>query len=280
MSIEHFRTIVVAEIGSNHLGSLGKALHTVTAAARCGVDAVKFQLFRADTLDSRPDVREELRPLEVELRWLPVLARRANREGLLFIISVFDIDLIPQCEGLVDMVKIASGDLTYLSLIRSACKLKVPLILSTGMANSAEIAQAVGVALDSGIQLRDIWLLHCVVNYPAAPSYYSRKTYLKLRDSYPYCRIGLSDHTRTNTVAVCAALDGAHMIERHFGLPPLDGSPDEVVSFTPDEMTRYVDAVRDARYIGNDPREEIGPLPCESDYFATIRRSDLKPLRG
>ena len=273
--------IIVAEIGSNHCGSLRLALDHISAAARCGADAVKFQLFRADTLDSRQAVREKLKPFELPTNWLETLAEKAHESGLKFIVTPFAIDLVDPLKGLVDMVKIASGDLMYHDLIRKACKLEVPVILSTGMSSVGEISTSVWITLAQGIHQSDIYLLDCVVSYPARTSDYRLCDFMDLQMNFPEHPCGISDHTTGVVVPIAAALYKADMLEKHFKIdePYVQMSPDAPVSMKESEFACMVACVHEAHEYKK-TRNKDRPLPCEKEYFATIRRWDGKPLRG
>ena len=268
--------IIVAEIGSNHCGSLDLALEHIHAATSAGADAVKFQLFRAATLDSRPEVQDQLCFYELPLTWLPQLHRTAHDEGLLFICTPFDLGLAQMLKGYVDMVKISAYDLTYHALIKEAAQLEVPVILSTAMATWTEIRATLDGPL---LNYRDIYLLHGTACYPAEIKDANLAAIELMIDMYPWCHVGLSDHTLGSEAAVLAMVLGAEMIEKHFRLDQIADSPDAFHSANPEEFRQMVkDIGRTEDILGSG--EKRGPLPCEMPLFTTCRRTNERPLRG
>lgn len=266
--------IIVAEIGSNHGGDLELALEHISEAARCGADAVKFQLFRAYRLDSRPEVQEKLRPFEMLLEWLPKLHRAAHDEGMKFICTPFDIESAKALRGYVDMVKISAYDLTYQDLVVEAAKLGVPVILSTAMATIEEVVHADALVRD------ETYLLHGVASYPAAAKDYNLLVLNTLKEWCPWSSIGISDHTIGHEVAVGATYLGADMIEKHFRSHNTDPkSPDFYVSSGPGLFRVMVNAVKRIQELLGDG-EKTGPLECEMELFRTCRRTNKKTLRG
>ena len=267
--------IIVAEIGSNHCGSLPLALSHIEEAARSGANAVKFQLFRAETLDSRPEVQANLRPYELPLDWLPRLHRAAHDEGLLFICTPFDLPLAAALRGYVDMVKISAYDLTYHALIEEAAGLGVPIILSTAMGTWEDIHSTIDSHLYGS---RDIYLLHGTACYPTRLRDANLSAMEQMIKVFLQCRVGLSDHTLGSEAAVLAAALGAEMIEKHFALEGVS-SPDAPHSANPYVFQRMVKAVeRTKKILGSGWKK--GPLPCELPLFTTCRRTNEKPLRG
>ena len=270
------KVTVVAEVGSNHLGSLDLALEHVWRAAQCGADAVKFQLFRAHLLDSRPEVQDLLRPLEVPRDWLLPLHTEAHKQGMQFIVTPFDLEACSWLRGLVDQVKISAYDLTYLPLIIAASKLDVPVILSTAMATIAEVQMAVNWS-NAGLPCT---LLHGTAAYPANdPASWNLRAIYTLGKIFPWCGVGLSDHTLGYQAAVMAVTLGAAMIEKHFTLDRENGSPDAVVSFDPPMLGSFIREIRRTEEsLG--AGSKTGPQPCEMPLYLTCRRTKSKPLRG
>lgn len=287
----------IAEIGSNHCGSLDLALAHIRAAKEAGATGVKFQLFRAETLDSRPKVQERLRPYEIPVKrhssktsenWLLPLSSYAHELGLQFGVTPFAVDLVGPLRGLVDFVKISAYDLTYDDLVIEAAKLGVPVVLSTAMAIYEEINHAWALTDKSPSVL-----LHGIAAYPAILMNMKLKA---LDDLACYgCAYGISDHTIGHEAAMLAIALGATWIEKHFRLdcPRQDWqelapginteqfirSLDFRVSATPEQFYEMVVACERARQtLGTG--EKNGPLACEEELYDTCRRSNSKPLRG
>ena len=281
----------IAEVGSNHCGSFDLALAHIRVAKEAGATGVKFQLFRAESLDSRPEVQEKLRPYELPLEWLPLLREESHALGLQFGVPPFAIDLVKPLHGLVDFVKISAYDLTYNALIIEAATLGVPIVLSTAMATTSEVQRAWQTLY--GRSAGKIILLHGTAAYPAQLADANLHALLWLKDrEFPY---GLSDHTTDPEAAMLAVGLGATWIEKHFRIncPPQGfrhmapeineirffQNPDFEVSASPTEFARMISACKRAsQALGTG--EKNGPLPCEMELYTTIRRSNSKPLRG
>lgn len=275
---------IIAEIGSNHLGSFDLAMEHIKMASEVGADGVKFQLFRAERLDSREEVRERLKPFELPVNWLQELKEEANLAGMSFIVTPFDLISAACLSGKVDAVKISAYDLTYTKLVREAAMLRVPIILSTAMASMWEVHKAV-------MDIRAVWprgdltLLHGVAAYPAESMAYDMNTLPLLRSAFgwadPAIKVGISDHTLNHAVPIVAAALGANMLERHFILEKLPGeSPDSAVSSTPRSFRAMVDSIRNIEAMTANHGYKLGPLPVEMPLFKTCRRTDEKELRG
>ena len=266
----------VAEIGSNHMGSLDSAIEHIQVAADVGATGVKFQLFRAATLYAPPV--PDMERFEVPYSWLPVLRREAHLYNLSFSCTPFDIESCKMLTGIVDQVKISAYDLTYHALIREAAKLDVPIVLSTAMAHWDEIALAIYTAriID---QLVHITLLHGTACYPAPYAQLNLRAIQAMKEFYSYFSVGLSDHSMGFRAAPIAVALGATHIEKHFRLLDTpDESPDYVHSATPgifQLMVRHCEQTVD--FLGKDGKD--GPLMCELPLYETCRRTDNQPLR-
>lgn len=252
--------LVVAELSANHRHDLGVAIESIRVAAECGVDAVKFQHFTADGLTvqgDHPDLRvasgslwenRTLYDLYVEAampwEWTNALVEEASKVGISWFSSPFDLVAVDflVANG-VEAIKIASFELVDLPLIRRAAHSGLPLVMSTGMATTAEVDAALSAASEEGNT--DVVLLRCNSTYPASPSEMDLMTILdmKLRWSLP---IGLSDHTTDSISAVVATALGACLIEKHFTLDRSLGGPDAPFSLEPDQLRELVRSVREA----------------------------------
>jgi pseudaminic acid synthase len=243
------RPEIVAELSCNHGGSYQQAQLLVQAAANAGADAVKVQcwdpkrmvLDPAYTLKDGPWKGMKLKDLYDEAHtpwaWIPGLQELAHALNLKFIASVFDTSALAWCIGhKVQRYKIASFELVDTPLIAAVAGTGKPIIMSTGMADSREIANAIYVAGSSGA--RDITILHCVSAYPALPATFDLQRISHWARIFPDCKVGLSDHSTGTAVAVAATVFGATMIEKHFILDRRDGGPDAAFSLEPDELRR------------------------------------------
>jgi sialic acid synthase SpsE len=172
--------LVIAEAGVNHNGDLGRAREMVRAAAEAGADYVKFQAFHAETLVSRRAARAAyqkknagagdqlslLRALELSLDDFAVLAKECRRARVGFLVTPFDGAMAAPLIAMgMDRIKIPSGELTNEPMLRDLARLRLPILLSTGMATKAEVGRALSTLRRAGAQ--DITLLHCTSLYPA-----------------------------------------------------------------------------------------------------------------
>lgn len=268
---------IVAEIGSNHCGSLELAHRHVEEAAGIGCDAVKFQLFRAHTLTADKSKWAEIRRWELPSYWLESLKDWAHEEGLRFYCTPFSLEACEELEGKIDAVKISAYDLTYDVLVRRAAQIGVPVILSTAMATWAEMAQAVEQVCKGHGGPADITLLQGVAQYPCRLEDMNLSALLTMKARSRYCQVGISDHTLGIEAALACVCMGGTMIEKHFKLPWVK-SPDAGHSMEPKQMGILVERVREIEVAMGTGKKE-GPLPCEIELFKTCRRTDEKPLR-
>jgi len=250
---------VICELSGNHNGDLGRALAMIDAAAETGADAIKIQTYTADTITldvDRPEFRIQgglwdgrtLHDLYGEAQtpyeWHPALFEQATKRGVILFSSPFDETAVDLLSGLdAPAYKIASFEAVDLPLIRYAAARGRPLIISTGMANEAEIAAARDAALAGGAG--GVILLHCVSSYPASFADANLRTVPDMAARFG-CPVGLSDHTPGTAASVAAVALGACVIEKHFTLARADGGPDAAFSLEPAEFAALVRDCRDA----------------------------------
>jgi N-acetylneuraminate synthase len=250
-------TYVIAEISANHNGSLERTKELIARAAEVGADAVKLQTYTADTMTIRHDgpgfvvtegpwkgrhLHELYDKAHMPWEWHAPLFERAREIGIALFSTPFDSSAINLLEKLkAPAYKIASFELTDLRLIAEVARTGKPVIISTGMANRDEIADAVRQAQEA--HAKGVALLHCVSGYPSLPKESNLRTIDNLADSFGVVA-GLSDHTLGSAVSVAAAALGASIIEKHFTLNRADGGEDSHFSLEPDEFRRLCDEVR------------------------------------
>lgn len=271
------RTLIIAEIGNNHEGDFAVARDMVTRAADTGVDAVKFQTFIAEkfTAPSDPARFARLKQFQLTFDQFAELADLAHDKGLLFISTPLDIESAAFLGGIVDAIKIASGDNTYWALIDAAARTGKPMIISTGISNQGEIARAAETAMNAWSETaapRDLALLHCIVSYPAPPEQANLAAIQTLANAFPEYTIGYSDHTIGIDAAVASVALGAKVVEKHFTLAnDYSEFRDHQLSADPATMAELVERIRAVEAMrGNG---ELGTMACEQDLVTPVRRS-------
>jgi N-acetylneuraminate synthase len=249
-------------MSGNHNQSLDRALAIVDAIAATGAHALKLQTYTADTMTldvDHPDFAigeanslwagRTLHDLYDEAHtpweWHAPIFERARKLGLIPFSTPFDASAVDFLASLdVACYKIASFENTDLPLIRKAASKGKPLIISTGMATLAEIAEAVETARSAGAP--DVILLKCTSTYPASPENSHLLSIPHLREAFG-CEVGISDHTMGIGAAVAAVALGATVIEKHVTLRRADGGVDSAFSLEPHEVRALVEESERAR---------------------------------
>ena len=286
---KEYEPFIIAEMSGNHNQSLERALRIVDAAAEAGAHAIKLQTYTADTMTLDIDEGEFFISDEKSLwkgqtlhslytkahtpwEWHKPIMDRAKEKGIICFSSPFDETAVDFLETLdVPAYKIASFECIDIALIRKAASTGKPLIISTGMASIAEIAEAVEAARNAGCS--EIALLKCTSTYPAPPEKTNLSTISHMRELFE-SEIGLSDHTMGIGVASAAVAFGATIIEKHFTLSRADGGVDSTFSLEPNELTALVvetkrawQAVGTVKY-GLPPEDANSIRKRRSLYFA------------
>jgi len=240
---------IIAEISGNHNGCLDKAIALLELAKKCGVDAVKIQTYRPDTMTIQCDKSDFLVDgglwhgktlyelyewAHTPWEWHEALFKKAREIGITLFSSPFDETAVEFLEDFdVPAYKIASFEMTDLPLIEKVARTGKPLIISTGMANFDEIAETVDLVRSTGNQ--NLVLLHCVSSYPARHTETNLNTIPDLEKRFDTL-VGLSDHTLTNVTSIASISLGASVIEKHFIDSRDQGGPDAAFSVEPAEF--------------------------------------------
>lgn len=272
------RVGVIAEIGVNHDGDPAIAERLVHAAAAAGADAVKFQLFRPERLLSRSsmlagyqqgradDAVALLSRLTLSGDDLRRLKTVAHGLGLWFLVSPFSLADVDDLVGIgVDGVKIASPDAVNEPLLEKASRLGVPMLISTGTCDAAELGAAAG-----HIEACGGALLQCVSAYPTPDTEAALGGVAAMRSAFNVA-IGYSDHTASEDTGALAVAGGACLLEKHLTYDRTASGPDHAASTEPDGLARYVTLARRAAEMVGPIRKAL--LPLEEDVRRVSRQS-------
>ncbi len=273
---------IVAEVGVNHNGSLALARALVDSAAVSGADAVKFQSFSAEKLvsawaplapyqrdEGKGRQREMLRALELGEREHRQLKGRCERRGVLFLSTPYDEESADFLESLsVPAYKVGSGELTNLPFLRYLARKGKPLIVSTGMAEEEEVAEALETIY--GARNRKVILLHCTSSYPTEVSDAHLRAIPFLRERFGH-PVGFSDHTLGPVAAIGAVALGACLVEKHFTLDRNLPGPDHKASIEPEGMRAMVLGIREVEAALGEGRKR--PRRAERSLRLLARRS-------
>lgn len=240
---------IIAELSANHNGNFETALKIIEEAKKAGADAVKLQTYTADTITLNCDSKdfkitgglwdgrtlyELYQEAHMPWEWHAPLFEYARKLGITIFSSPFDNTAVDLLEGLnTPAYKIASFEAIDLPLIKYVASTGKPMIISTGMADAEEIAEAIEAARDGGC--KELAILHCVSGYPAPAHDYNLRTIPDMMQRHGLVT-GLSDHTLDNTTAITSIALGASIIEKHFTLDRSGGGPDDSFSLEPAEL--------------------------------------------
>ena len=277
-------TYVIAEAGVNHNGSIDLAHRMIDEAAGSRADAIKFQTFRhedvvsaatplaayqAANTGSDGDQAAMLSALELTHDDFAALARHCARAGIDFLSTAFDTASARFLAGLgMKYIKSPSGEITNPELLRSYGSFGRPVILSTGMATLGEVEQGIAWVREGGAT--DIVVLHCVSDYPAAPSDANLAAMDSLRAAFGL-PVGWSDHTLGDAVTLAAVARGACVIEKHFTLDTAMPGPDHKASLDVPGLAAMIARIRIVEAAIGDGRK--GPTRAELGVRAVARRS-------
>lgn len=249
-------TLIIAEAGINHNGSLKLAKKLIDEAKRAGADIVKFQTAKLDSLVSRyakmaeyqkvntgveTSQKQMLSRLLLPYEAFVELADYCREIDIRFLSAPFDIDSIRFLDHLQDIWKIPSGEITNYPYLVEVAKTGKDIILSTGMCTLEEVDDALEVLKDHNAGR--VTLLHCTTNYPTPMKEVNLQAMLTL-NAHCGCPVGYSDHTRGIEVSIAAVAMGAEIIEKHFTLDRGMEGPDHKASLEPDELAAMIKAIR------------------------------------
>jgi N,N'-diacetyllegionaminate synthase len=282
------KVIIIAEAGVNHNGDINLAKKLIDVAVESGVDYVKFQTFKAESLvsksakkadyqientqDSTENQLQMLKKLELSHEQHVELMAYCYQKNISFFSTAFDLDSLIYLKELgLTMVKIPSGEITNLPYLRKAAELFSKVIISTGMSTLEDIEKALNVFLSAGIKREAIYILHCNTEYPTPMKDVNLLAMLSIKNKFNV-EIGYSDHTLGIEVPTAAVALGAKMIEKHFTLDRSLPGPDQIASLEPIELKAMVESIRNIELAisGNGMKE---PSSSELKNMEIARKS-------
>jgi N-acetylneuraminate synthase len=269
------RCYLIAEIGGNFT-RLEEARKMIDAAAASGVDAVKLQTYRADTIASRKAIFDMentgvvsqhalFKKYEVDEDLHHEVFAYAAGLGIDWFSTPShetDVDLLER-QG-VGVHKIGSDDAVNIPFLRYIARTGKPMILSTGMCTLEEVRESVAAIRAEGNT--QLMLLHAITSYPTHPEHVNLRAMQTLMQTFPDVPVGYSDHTIGTTACICAAAMGARLLEKHFTYDKAAPGPDHMLSADPEEMSAIVKAVRSFEVMRGDGIKR----PAESEKTTRI----------
>lgn len=280
-------TLIIAEAGVNHNGSLELAKRLIDAAADAGVDYVKFQTFKAENLVTKSAKQAEyqkknigdgddsqyqmLKNLELSLVDHEVLIGYCKQKGVRFFSTAFDLESIDYLASLnLPLWKIPSGEIINYPYLRKIARQGQTVILSTGMCDMTDIKNALDILIKFGLIKDQITILHCNTEYPTPFEDVNLRAMLTIKEAFGI-KVGYSDHTRGIEVPIAAVALGAEVIEKHFTLDRNLPGPDHKASLEPDELKAMVRAIRNIEQAMGDGEKKV--TVSEGKNIAIARKS-------
>ena len=282
------KVIIIAEAGVNHNGDIQIAKKLIDVAVEAGVDYVKFQTFKADSLVSKSakkatyqsvNINDDddsqytmLKNLELSHEDHLELMSYCSERNINFFSTAFDVEGIKYLNDLgLTFFKIPSGEITNYPYLKAVALCKKPVIMSTGMCSEKDIENALQVLFKFGLSKEMISILHCNTEYPTPMKDVNLKAMLSIKEKFQ-TQIGYSDHTLGIEVPVAAVALGAQIIEKHFTLDKTLPGPDHVASLEPNELKEMVLAIRNIEMALSGDGEKL-PSESETKNIAIARKS-------
>lgn len=294
------KTIIIAEAGVNHNGSLELAKQLVKKAYEAGVDYVKFQTFKSEKVVSKNAKKadyqientgkkeesqlEMVKKLELSYDDHQVLIDYCHELGIKFFSTAFDFDSIEYLHSLgLGLWKIPSGEVTNYPFLKRIAAYNEKTILSTGMCDMEDVRAAVNALYKNGLSKENLILLHCNTEYPTPFEDVNLKAMDALRKEFGV-EVGYSDHTKGIEVPIAAVALGATVIEKHFTLDRTLPGPDHKASLEPDELKSMVSAIRNiekaiggngTKHVSNSERKNIAIARKSIIAACDIKKGEL-----
>ncbi len=282
------KTIIIAEAGVNHNGSIEIAKKLIDVAANAKADYVKFQTFKTENvvskfakkakyqiknLKSKNDFQYEMiKSFELNYNNFNELVKYCNKKKIKFLSTAFDLESLDYLFEIgIDLFKIPSGEITNYQYLKKIASFNKPVILSTGMSTINEIESALNILYSGKLKKENITILHCNTDYPTKLTDVNLRAMLDLEKKFN-TKVGYSDHTLGITVPLAAVSLGAKIIEKHFTIDRNMVGPDHAASLEPKELTEMINLIRDVEVACSWSGIKI-PSKSESKNKEIARRS-------
>lgn len=237
------KTIIIAEIGENHLGDIKLAKKMIEEAASAGVDIVKFQSYLASEVSENDPEKEWFKKVQLSDEAHYELKEYAEKHGVEFLSSAFSINraklLLEKLR--LKKIKIASSEMLNFPLLDYVNEHAETVFLSTGMATIEEIE----AALKHLNKVKNCYIMHCVTQYPTRPEDVNLHVITTLKTVFPRYHVGYSDHTIGIKAVVLAVALGAEVVEKHFTLDKTLQGTDHILSADPEELKKMVKEIEE-----------------------------------
>lgn len=290
---DSYPCFIIAEAGVNHNGDLEIAKKLVDVAKNAGVDAIKFQTFKAESLlvkdapkakyakessDLNESFFDMIKKLELSNEMHQTLKEYCDSKNLMFLSTPFDIESANYLEKLnINAYKVSSGDIDNFPLFYNLIQKKKPILFSTGTADLSEVIETVNFLKSHNFF--EFVLFQCTSAYPTPFSSVNLKVLSKYRELFPNCVIGFSDHSEGIILGAVAVSLGAKIIEKHFTLDRNMKGPDHKASLNPSELKDYVTAIRNTETALGNPNKSLMPIEEEVKFVARksiVSRREIK----
>lgn len=282
--IKKIKTIIIAEAGVNHNGSLKTAIKMIKTASHSGADFIKFQLFSPENLSTnyaklpnyaksknKKSQLDMLKKLELSKKNFIELKKICIINKIGFLASAFDIESLDFLNKLnLKIFKIPSGEINNTPYLRHIARFKRKIILSTGMSNINEIKNALKILVSNGTKRKNISLLQCNTDYPTPINDVNLNVIKKLKKTFNL-DVGFSDHTLGIEASIAAVALGARIIEKHFTLNKNSVGPDHKASLDIKELNNLVSSVRNIEIALGDSEKRLTKSEKKNIHF--VRKS-------
>lgn len=287
-------TYFIADIASNHDGDLNRAKELIYLCAESGVDAAKFQNFKADKIVSKlgfetmkekvshqsrwkKSVYEVYEDASIKIDWTPILKETCQKAGIEYFTSPYDFNSVDHVNPYVNVYKIGSGDITWLEIIDYIAKKNKPVIIASGASTLEDVKRAMRVFLK---RISKIVLMQCNTNYTASLEnfkYVNLNVLYTYKKLFPNTILGLSDHTPGHATVLGAVTIGARVVEKHFTDDNNRLGPDHKFSMTSKTWKEMVERTRE---LENALGDGIKKIEKNEKQSVIVQRRSLRAIRN